>query len=209
MKLYDLAGPPSPRRIRVFIAEKVIDIETVPINIREGEHLKPEFMAINNRCTIPALEMDDGTVLTEGDAILRYLDEKFPEKPLFGSTPEERGVVNNWLHIIDVDGFLAVAEAMRNSVPRFAGRAITGPRNVEQVAALGERGIARIGYFFEDLNTQLEGRTFIAGENFTVADISALIVVDFAAMAKQEIPSECANVARWHAIVSARPSATN
>ncbi len=207
MKLYDLPGPPSPRRVRVFLAEKGIDIEIVPVNIREGEHLNDAYKAINNRCTIPALEMDDGTVLTEGDAILRYLEEKFPEKPLFGNTPEERGVVNNWLHISDVDGFVAVAEAIRNSNERFAGRAITGPRNADQIPALAERGLARIGYYFEDLDKQLEGRSYIAGDTYTVADISALIVVDFAKMVGQDIPASCANVARWHADVSARPSA--
>ncbi len=207
MKLYDLPGPPSPRRVRIFLAEKGIDIEIIPVNIREGEHLKDAYKAINSRCTIPALEMDDGTVLTEGDAILRYLEEKFPEKPLFGNTPEERGVVNNWLHISDIDGFVAVAEALRNSNERFAGRAITGARNADQIPALAERGLARIGYYFEDLDKQLEGRSYIAGDTYTVADISAMIVVDFAKMAGQNIPASCANVARWHADVSARPSA--
>lgn len=208
MKLYDLAGPPSPRRIRVFLAEKGIDIEIVPVNIREGEHLAPEYKAINNRCTIPALEMDNGVVLTESEAILRYLEEKFPENPLFGSTPEERAVVNNWLHITDVDGFYAVADAIRNSVDRFASRAITGPRNVEQIPELAKRGVERIGYYFEDLNTQLEGKKYVAGDNFTVADICALVAVDFAGMAKQSIPEGCKNLARWHADVSSRPSAS-
>ncbi len=208
MKLYDLAGPPSPRRIRVFLAEKGVDIEIVPVNIREGEHLKPEYKAINNRCTIPALEMDNGVVLTESEAIMRYLEEKFPEKPLFGSTPEERAVVSNWLHITDVDGFYAVADAIRNSVDRFADRAITGPRNVAQIQDLAKRGVDRIGYYFEDLNTQLEGKKYIAGDNFTVADICALVAVDFAGMAKQSIPENCENLARWHADVSSRPSAS-
>ncbi|MBL4740902.1 MAG: glutathione S-transferase family protein [Sneathiella sp.] len=208
MKLYDLAGPPSPRRIRIYLAEKGIDIEIVPVNIREGEHLKPEFLAINSRATIPALEMDNGTVISESDAILRYLEEKFPENPLFGETAEERAVVNNWLHIVEADGFLAVAEAVRNSAPRLAGRAITGQHNVEQIPALAERGIARIGYFFDELDKCLEGQSYVAGDKFTVADISTLVAVDFAGMAKQTIPEHCKNVARWHADVSARPSAS-
>lgn len=208
MKLYDLAGPPSPRRVRVFMAEKGIELEIIPVNIRKGEHLKPEFMAINDRCTIPALELDDGTVISEGDAILRYLEEKFPQKPLFGTTAEERAVVNNLLHIIDIDGFLAVAEALRNSVDRFANRALTGQQDISQIPALGERGFARIGYFMRDLDKKLAGQTYLAGENFTVADISALIAVDFAGMVKQTIPDDCPNLLRWHADVSTRPSAT-
>ncbi|MEH6402847.1 MAG: glutathione S-transferase family protein [Sneathiella sp.] len=208
MKLYDLAGPPSPRRIRIYLAEKGIELEIVPVNIREGEQLTPEFLAINGRATIPALEMDNGVVISEGDAILRYLEEKFPENPLFGETPEERAVVNNWLHIAEVDGFLAVAEAVRNSAPRLAGRAITGQHNVEQIPALAERGIARIGYFFDELDQRLEGQKFVAGDKFTVADIATMVAVDFAGMAKQSIPEHCKNLARWHGDVSARPSAT-
>lgn len=208
MKLYDLPGPPSPRRVRIFLAEKGIDIEIVPVNIREGEHLKAPYQAINSRCTIPALELDNGTVLTESDSILRYLEEKFPENPLFGVTPEERGMVNDWLRISDADGFGAVAETIRNSAERFAGRAITGPRNVEQIPTLADRGAARIGFYFEDLDKQLDGKSFVCGDSFTVADISALIAVDFAKMAGQDIPKKCNNLARWHADVSARPSAS-
>ncbi|WP_169543230.1 glutathione S-transferase family protein [Sneathiella aquimaris] len=207
MKLYDLVGPPSPRRIRIFLAEKGVEIDTVTIDTREGEHLKPEYQAINPRCTIPALEMDNGVVLTEGDAILRYLEEKFPEKPLFGQSPEERAVVNNWLHITDLDGFSAVAEVVRNSVPRFENRAITGSRNVAQIAELAERGKKRIDFYFEDLNAHLKGRDFIAGSTFTVADISAMIAIDFAKMAGKEVPEEYQDLLRWYASVSARPSA--
>ncbi|MCG8492488.1 MAG: glutathione S-transferase family protein [Sneathiellales bacterium] len=207
MKLYDFPGPPSPRRIRMFLAEKDITIDIEELNTRENAHLTPEFKAINPRCTIPTLIMDDGNVLTEGDAILRYLEEKFPEKPLFGKSAEERGIVNNWLHIADIDGFHAVAEHLRNSLDRFENRAITGSRNVPQISELAERGKARIGYFYEDLNTQLEGRNYVAGDTYTVADISSLMVVDFAKMAGQDIPESCAEVARWYAEVSERPSA--
>lgn len=207
MKLYDLPGPPSPRRIRIFLAEKGVEIETVAVNIREGEHMQDAFAAKNNRRTIPALELDNGTVLTESDAILRYLEEKFPEPPLYGTTPEERAVVNDWLHIIDVDGFCAVADALRNSNPRFENRALTGARDIPQIPELAERGAKRIDYFFEDLEVQLDGKAYVAGDRYTVADICALVVVDFAGMAKKDIPDNCPNVKRWHEDVSARPSA--
>jgi glutathione S-transferase len=208
MKLYEMSGPPSPRRVRIFLAEKGVEVETITVNIREKEQFGDKFSSLNGRLTIPALEMDNGTILSESDAIMRYLEEKFPENPLFGSTPEERAVVNNWLHIIDVDGFYAVAEAVRNGAPHFANRALTGSRDVAQIPELAARGVARIGYFFEDLNNQLDGRKYIAGDNFTVADICALVVTDFAGMAKQSVPENCTNIARWHADVSARPSAS-
>lgn len=207
MKLYDFPGPPSPRRIRMFLAEKGVTIDIEELNIREGAHLTPEFKAINPRCTIPTLVMDDGNILTEGDAILRYLEEKFPEKPLFGTTAEERGIINNWLHIADVDGFHAVAELLRNSLERFENRAITGSRDVAQISELAERGRNRIGFFYEDLNTQLEGRTYVAGDSYSVADISSLMVVDFAKMANVDIPENCPEVARWYADASQRASA--
>lgn len=207
MKLYDFPGPPSPRRIRMFLAEKGVTIDIEELNIREGAHLTPEFKAINPRCTIPTLVMDDGNILTEGDAILRYLEEKFPEKPLFGNTAEERGIINNWLHIADVDGFHAVAELLRNSLERFENRAITGSRDVAQISELAERGKGRIGFFYEDLNTQLEGRTYVAGDSYSVADISSLMVVDFAKMANVDIPENCPEVARWYADASQRASA--
>lgn len=207
MKLYDLPGPPSPRRIRIFLAEKGVEIETVAVNIREGEHMQEPFATKNSRRTIPALELDNGTVLTESDAIMRYLEEKFPEKPLYGTTPEERAVVTDWLHIIDVDGFYAVADAIRNSNPRFENRALTGARDIPQIPELAKRGARRIDYFFEDLEAQLDGNAYVAGDSYTVADICALVTVDFAGMAKKEIPDNCPNVKRWHADVSARPSA--
>ena len=207
MKLYDLPGPPSPRRIRIFLAEKGVEVETIPVNIREGEHMQEAFASKNKRRTIPALELDNGTVLTESDAILRYLEEKFPEPPLFGADPEERAVVNNWLHIIDVDGFCAVADALRNSISRFENRALTGARDIAQIPELAERGAKRIDYFFEDLEEQLNGQTYVAGDSYTVADICALVVVDFAGMAKKDIPDNCPNIKRWHEEVSARPSA--
>lgn len=208
MKLYDCPGPPSPRRVRIFLAEKGLDIEKVIVNIREGEQFNDEFREINPNCTVPVLELDDGSRISSIDAINRYLEEKFPEPPLFGSSPEERAHINDCCHYINVNGFMAVAEALRNSAPRLAHRAITGPRNVEQIAELAERGRQRVVYFFEDMNKQLENQEFMAGKSYSVADIGALVVVDFATkMAKIEMPEGLDNLNRWHAAISARPSA--
>ena len=207
MKLYDLPGPPSPRRVRVFLAEKGVEVDRVEVNIREKAQFKPEFSKINPRLTIPALELDDGTILTESEAIQRYVEEMHPENPLFGETAVERAVINNWLRVIDAEGYMAVAEAIRNSVPNFENRALTGPRDIAQIPDLGKRGIERIGYFFEDLDKQLANNKYIAGDKYSVVDVNGLVAVDFAGMAKQSIPESCPNLARWHAEVSARPSA--
>ncbi|MBO0334079.1 glutathione S-transferase family protein [Sneathiella sp. CAU 1612] len=209
MKLYDCPGPPSPRRVRIFMAEKGIDLEKVIVNMRDGEQLSEEFKKINPHCTVPVLELDDGSRISSIDAINRYLEEKFPEPPLFGKSPEERARINDCNHYVNVNGFMAVAEALRNSAPRLAHRAITGPRNVEQIAELAERGRQRVVYFFEDMNKQLEGQEFVAGDNYSVADIGAMVVVDFATgMAKIEMPDGLNNLKRWHDAVSARPSAS-
>ncbi len=207
MKLYDLPGPPSPRRVRVFLAEKGVEIERVEVNIREKAQFNPEYSKINPRLTIPALELDDGTILNESEAIQRYIEEIHPENPLFGESAVERAVITNWLRIIEIDGYLAVAEAIRNSVPNFENRALTGSRNIQQIPDLGKRGIERIGYFFEDLDAQLAKNKYVAGDKYSVADVNALVAVDFAGMAKQTIPESCPNLARWHAEVSARTSA--
>ncbi len=207
MKLYDFPGPPSPRRVRIFLAEKGMDIEKVVVNIREGEQFTEEFKAINPHCTIPVLELDDGTTISSIDAINRYIEEIQPEPPLYGRTPKERAEINDWNHYLTVNGFMAVAEAVRNSAERLKGRAITGSRSVEQIPALAERGKQRILYFFEDLEKQLEGREFIVGDHYSVVDSGALVVVDFAGAVKIEIPEDYTNLKRWHAAMSARPSA--
>ncbi|MEH6545633.1 MAG: glutathione S-transferase family protein [Sneathiella sp.] len=207
MKLYDFPGPPSPRRVRIFIAEKGLDIEKVSVNIREGEHLLDDFKKINPHCTIPVLELDNGTRISSIDAINRYLEDIHPEPRLFGRNPEERAVINDWNHYVNVNGLMAVAEALRNSAERLKGRAITGPRDFDQIPALAERGRERVMNFFEDLNTHLAGREFIAGDIYSVVDISAMVVVDFSGMAKLSVPEEYTDLKRWHAAVAARPSA--
>ena len=153
--------------------------------------------------------MDDGSQISSIDAINRYLEEKFPEPPLFGKSPEERAHINDLCHYINVNGFMAVAEALRNSAPRLAHRAITGPHNVEQIPELAERGRQRVVYFFEDMDKQLANKEFVAGDSYSVADIGAMVVVDFATgMAKIEMPEGLDNLKRWHEKVAARPSAS-
>ena len=209
MKLYDFPGPPSPRRVRIFLAEKGLDIEKVTVNIREGAQFTDAFKALNPHCTIPVLELDNGTTISSIDAINRYIEEIQPEPPLFGRTPEARAEINDWCHYVNVNGIMAVAEALRNSAERLKGRAITGSRNIEQIPALAERGKQRVHYFFEDLEKQLaDGRDFVVGDTYSVVDTSAFVVVDFAGVAGIALPEEMTNVKRWHAAMSARPSAS-
>ena len=144
MKFYDCATAPSPRRVRIFLAEKGIGVPTVQVDLRNGEHLQPAFRKINPDCTVPALELDNGTVINDAIAICHYFEELHPEPPLIGRTPEERAVTIAWNRRIERDGFYAVMEAFRNSTPGLKGRAIPGPDDYEQIPALAERGRARV-----------------------------------------------------------------
>lgn len=207
MKFYDCATAPSPRRVRIFLAEKGITVPVVQVNLRDGEHLQPAFLGINPDATVPVLELDDGTLVTDAIAICAYFEETHPSPPLIGSTPGERAVTIAWNRRVERDGFYAVMEAFRNSTPGLKGRAIPGPDNYEQIPALAERGRARVGRFFTWMDAHLVTREFVAGPRYTLADITAQITVEFAKWAKLPIPESCPNLARWFAAVSARPSA--
>ncbi len=205
MKFYDCSTAPSPRRVRIFIAEKGIGIETVQIDLREGEHLTPEFKAINPHCTVPVLELDDGTTIAEIPPICRYLEEIHPEPNLFGADARERATIGQWDRYMEIDGVMAVAEALRNRAKGMAGRAITGPVGYEQIPELAERGLARTRQYFADLDRRLGESEYIAGPRFTVADITALVAVDFAGWLKIAIADDQPNLRRWHDTVAARP----
>lgn len=207
MKFYDCSTAPSPRRVRIFLAEKGISIPTVQVDLRNGEQFTPAFRAINPDCTVPALALDDGTVIGDAIAICGYLEELHPEPPLIGSTPQERAVVTALNRQIERDGFFAAMEAFRNAAKGLKGRALPGPHDYEQIPELAERGRARVGHFFRTMDERLGGSEFVAGSRYTIADISTLVLTDFAAWAKLTVPDECGNLRRWYASVSARPSA--
>jgi glutathione S-transferase len=207
MKFYDCATAPSPRRVRIFLAEKGIAVPTVQVNLRAGEHLGAAFRKINPDATVPALELDDGTVISDAIAICHYFEEMHPEPPLIGRTPQERALTIAANRRIERDGFYAVMEAFRNSTPGLKGRAIPGPDNYAQIPALAERGRQRVLRFFEGMNAHLEGREFVTGPRYSLADITAQITCEFAKWAKPPIPESCPHLARWFAAVSARPSA--
>lgn len=207
MKLYDYSMAPNPRRTRIFLAEKGVELETVQVDMMKQEQLSDDYRKINPRCTIPSLVLDDGTVLTENTAIARYLEETHPDPPLMGRSPIEHALVVEWNAIIEQQGLAAIGETFRNSVPAFEGRGLTGPKDYAQIPELVERGRARAAFFFAELNRHLAGRDYVASGDFTLADITGLVVFDFAKIARVEIPEDLTHLHSWHARVSERPSA--
>lgn len=208
MKLYDFPLSPSPRRARVFAAEKGIELEKVTVNIREMEQFEESFRKISPNCTVPVLELDDGAMLCDSFAIWRYLEEIQPEPPLMGRDPLEKAMVEQWLRRIELDGYQAVVEALRNGAERFKDRAVPGAIPFTQIPELAERGLKRIGLFFEFLDERLRESDYVAGPGFTAADIHAMITIDFAAAAVQQTPPDTLTALKaWHEKVSARPSA--
>jgi len=207
MLFYDCSTAPSPRRARMFIAEKRLAIETRQINIGSGEQLSAEFLAVNPRATVPVLVTDAGTVLTENTAIATYLEGVAPEIPLLGTTPDEKALVAMWNAIAEQQGGQPVAEVLRNSNRHMQGRALPGPVNFEQIPELAERGRHRVALFFDMLEQRLAQSAYLAGEHFTVADITAFVFVDFARVIKTRIPDTAPATQAWFDAIKARPSA--
>jgi glutathione S-transferase len=208
MKLYDFSLAPNPRRVRMFLAEKGIDVPLVSVNTREREQFADWFKAINSACTVPVLELDDGTRISESVAICRYFEEIQPEPPLFGTGAKERALVEMWNRRVEIEGLQPIADVIRNSAPMFEDRAIAGiPSGVPQIPALVERGKASIARFFETIDRRLGEAQYLAGDSFSIADITVFIGIGFAARAEITIPEACANATRWLADVGARPSA--
>lgn len=207
MKFYDCKTAPSPRRVRIFAAEKHIDLDVVQIDLAGGEQFSDPFRSKNPDCVVPVLELDDGTCLTEVIAICQYLEELHPEPTLFGDTPEERAVTMMWNAKAELQGLWAMADAFRNTVKGLQGHALPGPDAYEQIPELAVRGKARVEAFFAKMNAQLAGSAHLAGERFTVADITAMVLFDFAARMRITPAADQEHLQRWYASVSARPSA--
>jgi len=204
--LYDCATAPSPRRARILLAEKGIPHDSVQIDLRSGEQLGEAYRRINPQCTVPALRTDDGLLLTDNAAITAWAEAAWPDPPLLGITPAEKAEVASWNWRIEFEGLMAIAEALRNSAPAMAGRALPGPVGYEQIPALAERGLARLRQFLVTLNARLEGRDFVATPRFSVADITAVVAVDFARIVKVKPGDEHPHLQRWRAAMGQRPS---
>lgn len=202
--LYDCATAPSPRRARIFLAEKGVAHHTVQVDLRNGEQLGEAYRRINPQCTVPALVTEEGPVLTDNAAIAAYLEARHPEPPLLGRTPLDKAEIASWQWRLEFDGLMAVAEALRNSSPAMVDRALPGPVNYAQIPALAERGLARVQQFFADLNAHLEGREFVAAGQFSIADITAVVVVDFARVVKVKPGEAHPHLRRWREAMQAR-----
>ena len=204
--LYDCATAPSPRRARILLAEKGAAHETVQVDLRTGEQMGDAYRRINPHCTVPALQTGEGLLLTDNAAIAAWLEARFPEPALLGVTPAEKAEVASWNWRIEFEGLQAIAEALRNGSPAMANRALPGPVDYAQIPALAQRGRARVQQFFEALDERLADREFIASGRFSVADINAVVAVDFARVVKVKPGEAHPHLQRWRAAMAQRPS---
>ena len=201
MKLYDSAKAPNPRRVRMFLAEKGIAVPTEAVDLAKLQQKEADFSAINPLQRIPALVLDSGEILTETVAICRYFEETQPEPPLFGTGALEKARVEMWQRRAELEFFLPITHAFRHSHP--AMREMEKP----QIAELAETSRPRAIAFARFLDAELSQRRFLAGETFTLADITAFVAAEFARFARIAFPDDLVHLARWRAEVAARPSA--
>jgi len=183
--LYDCTTAPSPRRTRIFLAEKGVEYECKQIDLTKGEQMSDAFVTINPRRAVPALVTEEGQVISENVAIATYLEDRYPEPPLMGTDAFSKAMVSEWNWRCEFDGLL----------------------NVDQIPALAERGAARIQVFWEDLDTQLQNNEFVAGDQYSLADITAMVTVDFSRWVKVSPSEEFEALHAWHKKVAARESA--
>lgn len=207
MKLYDFDRAPNARRVRMFVAEKDLDLEIISVDLNNREQMSKEFEAINPRLQVPALILDDGTLLTESVAICRYLDELYSDPPLFGVGALGKAKVEMWHRRMELEGLQPTADAVRNSIDFFKNRALSGSKDFEQIPALAERGLKRIDLFHQLLNSRFAKSSFVAGDEFSIADIAAVVALDFGKVVKKRIVDSTPNLKRWYEEVSSRPSA--
>ena len=210
MKFFDFGMAPNPRRARIFMAEKGIEgVEIIQIDLGDNrENVGEEYRAINPSCTVPALVLEDGTLISESVAICRYFEEVQPNPPLMGRDPKEKAVVEMWQRQVELQGYTPAGEAFRNYNKRFAGRALAGNDSYEQIPELVTRSRTRVERFFNLLNDHMESREFIASDVFSIADITAYVMVDFAGWSKMGITESQTHLKRWYESIKARPSSS-
>jgi glutathione S-transferase len=205
MKLLEMTGAPNPRRVRVFLAEKGVEIPLVQVDMRSGEHKTPAFLEKNPSGKIPVLELDDGTYIAESIAICRYFEALHPQPNLFGATPVESARIEMINRQLEFELLGPVGQAWRNG-PVVAAMAEGRFTQIPEAKTQGE-GAANV--FYERLDGELARQPFVAGERFTVADITAMVIVDFATQLVELKPDDkLSNLWRWHGEISARPSAS-
>jgi glutathione S-transferase len=201
MKLYDGGRAPNPRRVKVFLAEKGITVPTEQVDLGKLAHKSAAYTAINPLQRVPALELDDGTVVSESIAICRYFERLHPEPPLFGTDAKDAALVEMWERRIEFHLLGPISQVFRNSHPAMRDM------EVPQVPAWAEANKPRVMDFLVLLDRELTGRRYVTGDRYSVADITGMIAVDFMKPAKLALPDSLTNLKRWHDEVSARPSA--
>ena len=202
MKLYDFPRAPNPRRVRIYLAEKGIAVSIEPVDLGTMQHKSAAYTAINPLQRVPALVLDDGTVIAESIAICRYFEASNPSPPMFGTGALEQAMVEMWNRRVEQHLYFPVSQVFRHLHPGMKDA------EVPQVAAWGEANKPRVAEFLPILDRQLGSSPFVGGAHYSVADITALVAIDFMKPAKLVMPPEYRNIARWHAEISARPSAT-
>jgi len=201
MKLYDGGRAPNPRRVRVFLAEKRITVPVEQVDLGKLAHKSAAYAAINPLQRVPALQLDDGTIISESIAICRYFERLHPEPPLFGADAKDAALVEMWERRVEFHLLAPISHVFRNSHPAMK------EMEVPQVPAWAEANKPRVMDFLELLDRELKGRHYIAGDRYSVADITGMISVDFLKPAKLSVPDGLTSLKRWHDDVSARPSA--
>ncbi len=207
LKLYQSSSSPNSRRVRIYLAEKGLDVQQVPIDLGAKEQFSPAYTAINPRQVVPALVLTDGTTIGEVPAIWRYLEEAFPQTPLLGVDAKDKALVTMWERRMELEGFAAVMEGVRNKVAGLKDRAIAGPHGYAQIPELVARSEQRVANFYADLEERLKVSPFVAGQALSVADITAVVTIDFAKGGLGvPIPETGATTRRWYEAISARPA---
>jgi glutathione S-transferase len=201
VKLYDSAMAPNPRRVRIFLAEKGISVPLVPVDMAALEHKKEAISSRNPLMRLPVLELDDGTILTETIAICRYFEELQPQPVLFGTGALGKAVVEMWQRRVEQNLFAAVAAAFRHIHPAMK------EWEIPQVPEWGEVNKPKAVDFMRLLDRELATREFVAGDAYSVADITGLVALDFMKPARIAIPEELMHVLRWYQAIKSRPSA--
>ena len=200
MKLYDLPAGMNPRRVRIFLAEKGIEVPTTAVDMMQGENRTPEFLAMNPLGTMPVLELDNGAILTESIAICRYFEEQQPEPNLFGAGAEERAVVEMWNRRVELELLKPMSDQFRHFSPFWEGR-------VTQIPAYGELARAKVFETMAWFDRELAKRDYIAGDRYTVADITAQCALLLGRNTGARLPENLSNLNRWWTRVSSRPTA--
>jgi len=198
MKLYTYDPAPNPKRVQMCLDYKGVELETVHIDMMTAEQLGEAYRRINPACTLPALLLDSGALLTEVPSICTYIEDTYPQKPLFGQSAEERAIIVGRSHRLYDSMFQPLAVVFRNGNPHFKGRALPGPLDIEQIPQLVERGKQRLANAWPQIDAHLASSQFMAGDHFSFADIELLAVTGFAnGMVRQPIPESCGNIAAW------------